>query len=777
VKTTRPGWSALLSAAFVVGLGLAAIVLGGPPSPVPASAPPSEFSAERAMADVEQIAQRPHPVGSPDHPRVRDYVAGAIARLGLKVEIQSTVVRRGTTTVRMARVENILARISGTNSTGAVLLASHYDSVPAAPGAADAASGVAAILETVRALRTAPPPRNDVILLLTDAEELGLLGAKAFVEQHPWAKDVRMVMNFEARGTQGPSWMFETSAGNGAVVAEWASLVPKPAGSSLTCEVYKRLPNDTDFTEFKRLETAGLNFAFVGGQERYHTSGDNAAALDRGSLQHHGEAALRLARRFASMDLGTLEARDAVYFALPVVNVAPHYSTAWAVPLALAAAVLFVIAVVRARRRREASIGGIVLAVVIYAAFTGASGYSGWRFGRLAGLAHERWLQEGPVLTSGTYAAALVACITAVWLALYVLLRKRFAAQSIALGAAFVLLAAAALSAWFAAGASYVVAWPLIGSLLAAMAASSRRPDSPPGAGRTAAVMLLAVMLLAVPAILILWPLAHAFFVAMGLAPEGGAAMAVTAALAMGALAVPIECAVERRRWWPAGLAAVAALACLAAAVTGTRYSDRHPKPANVIYALDADSKTASWAARVDRPDGWFGQFLGAAPRQGRPPALVQPWSSATGVPGFLHADAPAADLPAPTATLVRAVPTEGGRHVTFRVVPGREGNMLSVWVNGVPALDTSVDGKQVSGAFTRRAPDDTAWTLEYFNAPASGSAVSMTLRGSRPLTVAVAERAHGLPDLPGTAVTPRPASLVPVQAGDTTIVRRTYTF
>ncbi|MFO7695382.1 MAG: M20/M25/M40 family metallo-hydrolase [Vicinamibacterales bacterium] len=772
MNATRPGWPALLSAVSVAGLSLASVLLGGPPAPVPASAPPSEFSAERAMAHVAEIAQRPHPVGSPDHARVRDYLVGAIGQLGLKAELQPAVVGRGTTTVRMARVENILARIAGSDSTGAVLLASHYDSVPAAPGAADAASGVAAIIEAVRALTTGPPLRNDVILLLTDAEELGLLGARAFVEQHPWAKDVRMVMNFEARGTRGPAWMFETSAGNGAIVAEWASLVPKPAGSSLTYEVYKRLPNDTDFTEFKRLTAAGLNFAFVGGLEQYHTPGDNAAALDRGSLQHHGEAALRLTRRFASMDLGTLEARDAVYFSLPLLNVAPHYSTMWAVAPVAVAAVLFAAATIRARRRREAGIGGIVLAAVIYAAFVGASGYLGWRSGRLAGAVHERWLPEGPVLTSGTYAAAMVACIVAVWLALYVLLRKRFAAQSIALGAAFVLLVAAAVSAWFAAGASYVAAWPLLGSLLAAMAASSHRPDAPPGAGRTAAVMLLAV-----PAILIVWPLAHSFFVAMGLTPEGGAAMAGAAALGMGALAIPIECIVERRRWWPAGMAAITALACLAVAVSDTRYSALHPRPANVIYALDADARTGHWAVRVDRPDEWFGQFLGPAPRPGRPPALVQPWSSANGVPGFLHAEAPAADLPAPKATLVRSIPTEGGRSVTFRVAPGREGHMLSVWVNGVPALDVSVDGRPVRGAFTRRAPDDTAWTLEYFNAPASGAAVSMTLKGARKLTVAVAERAHALPDLPGTPYTPRPASLMPAQAGDQTIVRRTYTF
>ena len=772
MRIARPRWTALLSAVFVVGLSLAAVLLGGPPEPVPASAPPSAFSAERAMAHVEQIARRPHPVGSADHDRVRDYVVTALEQIGLKAERQSTVVRRGSTTVRMARVENILARISGSASTGGVLLASHYDSVPAAPGAADAGSGVAAILEAVRAVKTGPALRNDLILLLTDAEELGLLGAKAFVEQHPWAKDVRMVLNFEARGTTGPSWMFETSAGNGAIVAEWASLVPKPAGSSLTYEVYRRLPNDTDFTEFKRLKTAGLNFAFVGGLEHYHTPGDSAAALDRGSLQHHGEAALRLTRRFASMDLGGLQTRDAVYFSMPLLGVAPHYSTAWAVALAAGAAVLFLAATVRARRRREASIGGVILAAFIFAAFAGASGYLGWRYGRLAGILHERRLPDGNVLMSGPYAGAMVAFIMAVWLALYVLLRKKLAAHSIALGAAFVLLVGAAASSSFAVGASYVVTWPLIGSLLAVITAWSGRPEASPGAGRTATVMLLAV-----PAILILWPLAYTFFVAMGLAPEGGVAVAVLTALAMGALAMPIEFTVERRRWWPAGIAATVALACLAVAVSVTRYSDRHPRAANVVYVLDADTRTANWAARVNRPDAWFGQFLGPAPRPGRPPALVQPWSSADGVPGFLHNDAPAADLPAPQARLVSAVPTEGGRNVTFRVTPGSEGHALSVWVNGVPALDVSVDGTPVSGAFARRGPDDTAWTLEHANAPASGVTVRMTLRGSQPLTVAVAERTHGLPELPGTTYTPRPASLTPIQAGDQTIVRRTYRF
>jgi len=775
VKITRPGWTALLSAAFVAGLGLAGVLLGGPPEPVPASAPLSEFSAERAMAHVGQIAQRPHPVGSADHARVRDYLVGALEAIGLTAERQAAVVRRGTTTVRMARIENVLARVRGTNSTGAVLLASHYDSVPAAPGAADAGSAVGALVEAMRAITTGPPPRNDVILLLTDGEELGLLGARAFVEQHPWAPEVRMALNFEARGTHGPAWLFETSAGSGAVVAEWAALVPKPAGSSLTYEIYKRLPNDTDFTEFKRLKTAGLNFAFIGGVERYHTPGDAVAALDRGSVQHHGEAALRLARRFASMDLGALKVRDAVYFSLPILGVAPRYPAIWAVPLAVAAALLFVVAVVRTGRRRDASLVGIFLAVLVFAAFAGASGYFGWRFGRLADGLHRRFLPDGPVLTSGAYAAALVACIATAWFALYALARRLFAAHSMALGAAFVLLAAAGASAWFAAGASYVLLWPLIGALLAVIA-SSRRADVPRDLPLHAGRVVL-VLLMAVPATLIVWPLVHSLFLTMGLAPGSGAAMAALTALGLGALAVPIEFIVERRRWWPAGAAATAVLAFVAVGVSETRYSDRHPKPVNVSYVLDADARKAHWATRVSRPDAWLTQFLGAAPRPGRPPALVQPWSSMNGVPGFLHAAAPAVDLPAPRAALVRAVATEGGRHVTFRAAPGREGDELTVWVNGVQALDVAVDGRLVAGAFVRRAPDDTAWTLEYHNAPASGVTVAMTLRGTQPLTVAVTERAAGLPEPPGTTLAPRPASLTAIQSGDQTVVRRTYIF
>ena len=107
-------------------------------------------------------------------------------------------------------MENVLARIKGTNNSRAVLLVAHYDSVATSFGANDDGAGVVTLLETARALKSVDPLKNDVIFLFSDGEEVGLLGAKAFTS-HPWARDIVVFMNFESRGNTGPVVMFETS--------------------------------------------------------------------------------------------------------------------------------------------------------------------------------------------------------------------------------------------------------------------------------------------------------------------------------------------------------------------------------------------------------------------------------------------------------------------------------------------------------------------------------------------------------------------------------------
>src|ERR671914_2953931 len=248
-----------------------------PPDPLPASAPANEFSAERAFSHVEQIAERPHPVGSTANAEVRDYLVGQLEDLGLQPAIQeATSARTMEGTASIARVHNIHARIPGSSPTGHVVLVAHYDSVPRGPGAADDGAGVAAILEIARAITSDSQPRNDIDIVFTDAEEPWLLGAQAFVREGRLDPQRSVVLNLEAGGTSGPALMFESSPDNATLIPALASAQRPIAGSGWEA-CYQLLPNDTDFTVFRDAGFAGMNFSLAEGSARYHTPEDSPA--------------------------------------------------------------------------------------------------------------------------------------------------------------------------------------------------------------------------------------------------------------------------------------------------------------------------------------------------------------------------------------------------------------------------------------------------------------------------------------------------------------------
>jgi hypothetical protein len=342
----------LARCALAGGLALWAAIGLWPPSrvaPAPAGAAAGEFSAERAMAHVRAIAQRPHPVGSPDHDRVRDYLAGAFRELGTPAAVEAGV---GEFKRYTGHVENLVARLPGTANTRPVMLAAHYDSTPRGPGAGDDAHGVAVLFETLRALRAGPPLRNDVIFLVTDGEEAGMLGAALFVKEHPWRNLPGVVLNFEARGTGGRPSMFETSAGNEWMIRNLRAAAPWANASSLAFEVYRRMPNDTDLTVFKRAGLPGLNFAFIEHVERYHHPQDDPDHLDRSSLQEQGNYALALTRRFGEQDLTHPASGNAVYFPARFADLVV-YPVSWVAPLAWATAAALAVVTIAGLRRRS----------------------------------------------------------------------------------------------------------------------------------------------------------------------------------------------------------------------------------------------------------------------------------------------------------------------------------------------------------------------------------------------------------------------------------------
>ena len=265
----------------------------------------------------------------------------------------------------------------------------HYDGVGAGPAASDDAAGAAAILETLRALRALNRPLgHDVIALFTDGEEAGLLGAAAFVREHPWAKDVAMVLNFEARGTTGRSVMFETGPGNLDAARALRAAGNVTAGS-VYATVYRTLPNDTDLSELAVLGLPALNFAFADGVERYHTSRDDVAHLNPGSRAASRFPDARSRTRDREWPLPRPRTGDGVFFDLPLVGLIV-YPVGLELPLALLCAV--VVGVLAVRQRQGVLIGVLAAtAAIVLSAFAGA----------VAGS-----LATGPAVWSGWYAIA-----------------------------------------------------------------------------------------------------------------------------------------------------------------------------------------------------------------------------------------------------------------------------------------------------------------------------------------------------------------------------------
>lgn len=237
-------------------LGMLAVVwlaghLNRPPAVVAEDAPPTAFSAERAWHHLETIGAVKNPIGSQENEMVRNYILDEVSKLGFEPALHETTYFDARLQ-RVADLGNILVRIPGSGSGKAILFMGHYDTVADAYGASDNGSAVAAMLELMRMLQHHPPLKNDLIFFFPDGEEVGLLGAKAFLEEHPWARDVGFVVNLEARGTTGQSFMFETGYQNLHAIAAFAEAAPHPAANSISYEVYARMPNDTDFSPFKQ---------------------------------------------------------------------------------------------------------------------------------------------------------------------------------------------------------------------------------------------------------------------------------------------------------------------------------------------------------------------------------------------------------------------------------------------------------------------------------------------------------------------------------------------
>jgi len=630
----------------------------------------AEFSTERALNQVEIIAQKPHYVGSTNHELVANYLILELNRIGLETSVQEgfTLNDKGL----LVKSKNILARIKGTNNTKALLLLSHYDSAPHSfsKGASDDASGVATILEGVRAfLYSKNPQKNDIIILFSDAEELGLNGAALFVNKHPWTKDVGLVLNFEARGTSGPSYMLmETNKGNEALIKEFTKAKPShPVSNSLMYSIYKMLPNDTDLTVFREQgNIQGFNFAFIDGHFNYHTQQDDVQHLNKNTLAHQGTYIMPLLKYFSNIDLNQTESTaDDVYFNAPFTFIS--YPFTWVMPMTLIAFGLLAIFIFVGKAKR------IITFTEIFKGFVPLLGsliiaglvtFLGWK------LILEIYPQYSDLLNGFTYNGhAYIGAFVTLSIAICFAFYHHFSEAKITMNH-FVapLLLWIIINAFLAnslTGAGFLIIPVYFGILLFGIFVFTQHYS------------LGMNLIFSIPALAIVAPFIVMFPIGLGLKILYGSA--ILTVLLFGLL-LPIFGAFAKKGAWIV-VFFLSSMAFFIYAGYHSGYEYGKAKSNSLLYVYNADNNSAVWTTYDTNLDEWTKSYLGET-NQKAVGLNTLPLSSKYNTTFTYSAIAPVVEIPKPAIQFLRDSVIGNNRYLKIKITPNRKVNRYDIYAN-----------------------------------------------------------------------------------------------
>ncbi len=642
------------------------------------------FSTDRALTHVEKISKKPHGVGFPAHAEVRSYIVSELEALGLETSIQEgyTAGDWG----NLSKAINILARIKGTEDGKALLLLSHYDSSPhSSLGASDAGSGVGTILEGIRAfLSEKKQPKNDIIILITDAEELGLNGADLFVNKHPWAKEVGLALNFEARGSGGPSYMLiETNRGNGKLIEEFIKADPKyPVANSLVYSIYKMLPNDTDLTVFREDgDIEGLNFAFIDDHYDYHTVRDNYERLDRNTLAHQGSYLMPLLTHFANSDLNNLKSlNDSIYFNVPFFKLV-SYPFEWIWPMFGLALLFFIVLIVVGFKKKVLQSNDILkgfLPVLITLIINGVVGFYSWTF--LKWLYPEyKDILHGFTYNGHTYILAFVLFSVATCFWVYNKFKK-VETSNLLVAPIFFWLVICGLVSYYLQGASFFII-PVYALLVSFMVVINQKNPSP-----------YLLVILALPALWIFFPFIKMFPIGLGLKMMVATTLLTTLTFI---LLLPIFGFYKHKNRL-AVLGCLLFLGFMASAHFNSGFTKENAKPSSLLYVLDVDNNTAQWATYEHMVSDWTAQYIGATRKV--PEKLAGRTISSKYASGFTYVStAPIKEITPPKIETTRDTIVGDERILELCITPQRDVNRLEIFTNNIALNEATVNNIELS--------------------------------------------------------------------------------
>ena len=663
-------FQSLISFFLIIGLVYLSFSSLMPKSGTPASISETKFSTERALIHLREITKAPHYIGTEEHARVREYIVEQLNGLGLKTEIQEGFIMNPKWK-SLDKPKNILAKIKGSGNGKSLLLLSHYDSaLTPSFGASDAGSGVVTILETIRAFQaSAKTPTNDIIILFTDAEEVGLDGARLFVKNHPWAKNVGIALNFEARGSGGPSNMIvETNSGNKNLINAFMEADVKfPVASSLMYSIYKMLPNDTDSTVLRQGgDIDGFFFAFIDDHFDYHTANDNFENLDRNTLQHQGEYLLPLVHYFADADLSSLKSsEDHVYINVPILKMI-SYPFAWIIPMLILAISVFTILIVYGLNKKVLSGKTIARSFVPFLlAFVscGLIGFYGWKL-LLVLYPQYSEIQHGFTYNGHIYISFFVLVSLAILFGVYHRYSKKTNVASLLIAPLIFWLLINVIVAIYLKGAAFFIIPVFLGLLSLWILIRQEKPN------------LILMVIIGALAIFMFVPLIQFFPVGLGLKMLVGSSLIT--ALLFGIL-LSVFGFYSKKGILSAVFILLAIVFFIKAHLTSNFTAERQ-KPNSLVYYYDADTDETYWATYDKILDDWTKGYLGENPEEAS--NYITYASGSKYAKGYSFAvEAPAKNIPLFKAVLNSDTIINDIKKRTFTIIPNRNVNQISLYV------------------------------------------------------------------------------------------------
>ena len=646
----------------------------------------TDFSLKNALFHLKNISQKTHHTGSPEHKIVQKYIVDELQKLGLTTEIQTqTAINkkwRASTTA-----ENIIAKIKGKKNGKSLLLLTHYDSNPhSSLGASDAGSGVVTILEGLRAfLAKNKQPKNDIIILFSDAEELGLLGAQAFVEHHPLAKNIGLVLNFEARGSGGASYMLmETNGKNKKILSEFLNSNPNyPAANSLMYSIYKKLPNDTDLTIFREKGNInGFNFAFIGDHFDYHTAQDSYERLDRETLQHQADYFTSSVNYFANTDLTDTNSKtDYIYVNFPFVKLLT-YPFSWVIPLFIFALLIFLFIIYFGFKKEKITIKGLLKGFIPYLISSilcvGIS-YGLWK---LILIIHPEYADILHGFTYNGYQYIIAFIFLNCWILFFIY--NKFKSQKTSelfVAPIFFGLLINYFITQYLPGAGF-----LIISVYAALIIFSILVFS--DIKKNIAIILFAII--SIPTIYMIAPMVHLFPVALGLKILFVSALLI---IVIFGFTLPVFHQQNETNKWQK-ITGLIAIAFMVIATFNSGFSIDKKKPNSIVFVQNSDTKTSYWATYNKTLDGFTKQVFKGDYTEGNLPFVKGKSKYNTNF--SFHKETENRNFSTSEIIIIEDETIDTERNITFTVNPKRKINRYEFFNNS----EIAIKNLKVNGAF-----------------------------------------------------------------------------